>query len=82
VRDIYGFRQTGVRDGVAVGEFHASGYAPSFLPRLVAGGVELPEEMFHERTLAVPGDPRRRDGIAGPDAPVEVIWASLPEEQP
>jgi hypothetical protein len=38
--------------------------------------------MFHERILAVPAEVRRRDGIAGSDAPAEVIWASLPEEQP
>ena len=51
VRDLFGFRQTGVRDGVAVGEFYATGKKPRFLDRLKASGIELPDELFAARTL-------------------------------
>ncbi len=51
VRDVFGFRQTGVSDGVAVGEFYATGHVPRFLTRLKAGGVELPTDLFAERLL-------------------------------
>ena len=51
VRDLFGFRQTGVRDGVAVGEFYATGKLPSFLPRLRTSGVELADDLFAERIL-------------------------------
>jgi pilus assembly protein CpaF len=52
VRDLFGFRQTGVQDGAAVGEFYAAGRAPRFLPRLKASGIDLPEALFTERLLA------------------------------
>jgi pilus assembly protein CpaF len=52
VRDLFGFRQTGVRDGVAFGEFYATGKQPSFLTRLRASGIELPPDLFAERTIA------------------------------
>jgi pilus assembly protein CpaF len=51
VRDMFGFRQSGVRNGVAVGEFYASGHVPRFLARLKASGVELPPDLFAERAL-------------------------------
>jgi pilus assembly protein CpaF len=51
VRDIFGFRQTGVEDGRAVGEFYASGTVPKCLGRLHAAGFDLPPELFRERTL-------------------------------
>jgi pilus assembly protein CpaF len=54
VRDVFGFRQTAVRGGRAVGEFYATGYVPRFLPRLQAAGVELPAELFAERVLPAP----------------------------
>jgi hypothetical protein len=56
VRDIFVFKQTGVRRGRAVGEFHATGYSPGFLARLRASGIELPAEMFAERVLAPAGE--------------------------
>ncbi len=49
VRDVYGYRQTGVIDGSAVGEFYATGYRPRVLERFRAMGVELPDELFRER---------------------------------
>jgi pilus assembly protein CpaF len=52
LKDIFGFRQTGLRDGVAVGEFYATGYVPSFLDRLHTAGVDLSPELFAERVLA------------------------------
>lgn len=51
VRDIFGFRQLGVRDGRAVGEFYATGNAPKMLDRLHAAGTDLPKEMFTERNF-------------------------------
>jgi pilus assembly protein CpaF len=54
VRDVFGFKQTGVKDGRAVGEFYATGYAPKLLDKLHAAGADLPKEMFVERTF--PGE--------------------------
>jgi pilus assembly protein CpaF len=54
VRDVFGFRQTGVKDGRAIGEFYATGYAPKLLERLHAAGADLPKEMFVERSF--PGE--------------------------
>jgi pilus assembly protein CpaF len=51
VKDIFGYRQTGVHDGMAVGEFYATGYVPAFLPKLHAHGIDLAPEMFKERLL-------------------------------
>ena len=42
VRDLFGFRQTGVQGGAAVGEFHATGKIPTFLGRLRTSGLECP----------------------------------------
>ena len=42
VHDLFTFTQTGVQDGVAVGQFAATGYVPRFLSRLTAAGYELP----------------------------------------
>jgi len=55
VRDLFGFRQTGVHEGVAVGEFYATGRLPECLERLHAAGSDLPAELFAERTLPLPG---------------------------
>ncbi|MCS6850443.1 MAG: CpaF family protein [Gemmataceae bacterium] len=49
VRDIFGFQQTGVHDGQAVGEFYATGYVPRFVARLRAAGVDLPADLFRAR---------------------------------
>jgi pilus assembly protein CpaF len=51
LRDIFAFRQTGMVDGVAVGEFYATGHVPTFLDRLHAAGVDLPTDLFAERIL-------------------------------
>jgi pilus assembly protein CpaF len=53
VQDIFGFRQSGLRDGLAVGEFFATGYQPTFLPRLHAAGIDLSPELFKERILPI-----------------------------
>ena len=52
VRDLFGFRQTGVERGHAVGEFYATGVVPACLDRLHAAGIDLPVELFQERVLA------------------------------
>jgi pilus assembly protein CpaF len=54
VRDLFGFRQTGVRQGVAAGEFYATGRVPRFLEQLAASGIELPPELFTQRIIGVP----------------------------
>jgi len=51
VRDIFGFKQYGVRDGVAFGEFYATGKPPRFLPKLKAAGIELPDSLFAKRII-------------------------------
>jgi pilus assembly protein CpaF len=51
LKDIFGFRQLGIQDRRAVGEFYATGYQPTFLARLKAMGVELPAKFFEERIL-------------------------------
>jgi pilus assembly protein CpaF len=47
VRDIFGYHQTGVRDGMAVGDFYTTGYMPRFLSRLHAAGADLPQDLFN-----------------------------------
>jgi pilus assembly protein CpaF len=50
IEDIFGFEQMGVNnDGVAVGEFFATGYKPQCLPRIRAAGVSLPDSLFEAR---------------------------------
>ena len=56
VRDLFGFRQTGVQDGLAVGEFYATGHVPRFLERLRTSGLEIEDTLFAERVLA-PAEP-------------------------
>jgi pilus assembly protein CpaF len=51
VQDLFEFRQAGVRDGKAVGDFHATGNRPAFLERLHVHGIDFPESMFEERML-------------------------------
>jgi pilus assembly protein CpaF len=53
LEDIFGFEQTGVdADGMAQGEFFATGYRPKCLHRLRAAGIDLPDEMFIKRRFA------------------------------
>jgi pilus assembly protein CpaF len=51
VKDIFGFRQQGVRDGQAFGEFFATGYVPRMLGKLESSGIHVPEALFEKRTL-------------------------------
>ena len=53
LRDLFGFRQLGLRNGRAHGEYHVTGEKPSFLGRLAASGIDLPENLFEKR--ASPG---------------------------
>jgi pilus assembly protein CpaF len=57
VRDVFGFEQTGIKDGVATGHFYATGYVPKLLPRLAASGIQLPDTMFKARELAATPPP-------------------------
>ena len=53
IEDVFGFEQTGVGpDGVAQGEFYATGYRPACLDRLQASGIRLPDAMFEARRFA------------------------------
>jgi pilus assembly protein CpaF len=47
-REIFGFRQKGVRNGKAFGEFYTTGYRPECLEEMKGMGVELPDEIFNE----------------------------------
>jgi pilus assembly protein CpaF len=51
-QDIFGYRQHGVRNGAAFGEFYATGVRPRVLEKLRAMGTELPEDLFRERAWA------------------------------
>ena len=51
LRDLYGYRQLGIRDGQTIGEFYATGYEPTFLGRLKSQGMELPGSLFEDRVL-------------------------------
>jgi pilus assembly protein CpaF len=51
VKDIFAFRQLGIQDGAAQGEFYSTGYEPTFLARLKSMGIELPAAVFQERIL-------------------------------
>jgi len=55
VRDIFGYRQLGIRNGAAFGEFYATGNVPFFVERLKASGITLDEKLFAARTLSPRG---------------------------
>jgi len=49
LEEIFGFEQTGLdENGVAVGNFYATGYRPKCLERIAAYGRELPDSLFDE----------------------------------
>jgi len=50
--EIFGYRQHGVRNGAAYGEFYATGYRPRVLERLRSMGVEVPAETFRQQVWA------------------------------
>jgi pilus assembly protein CpaF len=51
LRDLYGYRQLGIKNGETVGEFYSTGYEPTFLGRLKSEGIELPASLFQDRVL-------------------------------
>lgn len=51
IHDVYGYTQTGVRNGFAEGEFYATGYRPRVLEKLAATGVVLSDDLFRERVI-------------------------------
>jgi pilus assembly protein CpaF len=54
MHDLFVFDQTGLdENGVAAGEFHATGMRPQCLRRLTAAGVAFPPEMFERRPLTI-----------------------------
>ncbi len=52
VRDLFGYRQLGVRNGEAHGEFYAAGVVPAFLDRLKAAGSFVDDHLFAARILS------------------------------
>ncbi len=46
VRDLFGFRQLGVKNERAVGEFYATGQVPKCFPRFHMAGIELAQGIF------------------------------------
>jgi len=69
LEDLFGFEQTGVSaDGVAQGEFFATGYRPVCLARLKAAGLVLPEETFQPRRIPAP-PPREVSSPTGGSRP-------------
>ncbi len=56
LRELYGYRQTGVADGRAQGEFYATGYEPEFHGRLKSQGIELSGRLFEDRVLRTEAD--------------------------
>ena len=51
IRDIFGFRQLGIKQGIAHGEHYATGYEPTFLGRLKSMGIEFAGDLFKDRIL-------------------------------
>jgi pilus assembly protein CpaF len=52
MQDIFQFRQTGVSSsGEASGLFECTGIRPTFMTKLKSRGIELPSNMFENRTL-------------------------------
>ena len=51
LEDIFGYEQTGVQNGQAVGEYFVTGYRPACLKRFHAAGIELPDALFEARKL-------------------------------
>jgi pilus assembly protein CpaF len=69
LEDLFGFEQTGVSaEGVAQGEFFATGYRPACLARLKAAGLVLPEETFQPRRIPAP-PPREVSSPTGGSRP-------------
>jgi pilus assembly protein CpaF len=55
LHDIFRFNQTGIDDdGNAQGHFEACGVRPRLLDKLKANGVDIPNDMFHQRILTGP----------------------------
>jgi pilus assembly protein CpaF len=48
VQEIFGYRQKGVRDGMAFGEFFATGYRPKCLDKMSSMGADVPESLFEK----------------------------------
>jgi pilus assembly protein CpaF len=76
VRDIFGFEQTGVREGQAEGHFFAADYVPQLLQHLKATGIDLPAEMFAARVLAT------ADHGNGNGRIIDMAGREKPGEQP
>lgn len=48
-RDVMEFRQTGVESGRVTGYFTATGYVPTFVERLRAASIDMPDSLFQAR---------------------------------
>jgi pilus assembly protein CpaF len=67
MEDIFGYEQRGVdSQGVAEGEFYATGYRPACLERMETAGVCLSDGLFQSKRMA---EPRPSPEIQRPKAP-------------
>jgi pilus assembly protein CpaF len=52
MQDVFRYRQLGIdQNGRAYGQFEATGVRPTFVNRLEAAGIKLPQNLFGERVL-------------------------------
>ena len=52
MQDVFRYKQLGIdQNGRAFGQFEATGVRPSFVSRLEAAGIKLPQNLFQERVL-------------------------------
>ena len=49
MQDLFIFKQTGIKDGVAQGNLTATGLRPRFLHKLIANSIELPANVFDKQ---------------------------------
>jgi pilus assembly protein CpaF len=56
LRELFGFNQTGVEDGAAVGSFHARKAPAKLLARFKAAGVRIDPSVFGKQELSLGGD--------------------------
>ena len=48
MQDLFVFNQTGIKNGVVQGNLKATGLRPRFMQKLIANGVEIPENVFEK----------------------------------
>jgi pilus assembly protein CpaF len=67
LQDLFTFRQTGVDQGHAVGQFYATGCVPQCLPRVQAAGISLSADLFKAGPLPLASGEVNPHGVAEED---------------